>query len=151
MTLPALLLLAATAQQGMMANSPASQPAVVVGPSTPRIVAPQPPQPKVVRPPQERGSAQSLFSPDDYPPAAGGRRGSVGVILTVDPQGRVTGCEVTRSSGSAALDTATCNLLRRRERFTPAIDSNGSPAIGRVPVQIDWDAVFRDVRVIRGN
>jgi protein TonB len=37
------------------------------------------------------------------------------------------GCNLTRSTGNGALDSATCNILRRRAKFTPARDSSGNP------------------------
>ena len=104
-----------------------------------------------VRSPQPRLPLLSLFSPDDYPAAASGRRGVVGLKLFIDPQGRLMTCGINRSSGEAALDVATCDILRRRSRFVPAVDERGGPTSGQVDVQVDWDAVFKRVRVIRGN
>jgi protein TonB len=37
----------------------------------------------------------------------------------------VQSCNVVQSSGNGALDSATCNIIRRRAKFTPARDSNG--------------------------
>ena len=54
-------------------------------------------------------------------------KGTVQASLTIGPDGRVVGCNVTRSSGNSSLDGATCNILRRRAKFTPARDSNGKP------------------------
>ena len=42
----------------------------------------------------------------------------------------MTDCSVTSSSGSSALDQATCRILRSRARFTPARDSSGNPTTG---------------------
>jgi protein TonB len=50
----------------------------------------------------------------------------------------VTGCTVTSSSGSATLDAATCNILRRRARFTPATDSSGNPTTDTASTRIRW-------------
>ena len=41
---------------------------------------------------------------------------------TIGTDGRVTACSVTSSSGSSALDDATCRIMRSRARFTPARD-----------------------------
>ena len=72
---------------------------------------------------------QSLIMAADYPPAALAARqeGRTSYRLAIGPDGRVTGCVVLGSSGSSALDAATCRLLRARARFTPARDSSGSP------------------------
>jgi protein TonB len=90
--------------------------------------------------PRERGSAQSYISPDDYPAAALGSRaeGPVRFTLTIDPGGRVVGCTIVRSSGSATLDAATCGIMHRRARFTPAMDSNGNPVTGTIIQEIVW-------------
>ena len=136
-----LLLSAAGAPaQGMLTNS--TSPPVVVAPATP------PPElladlRRAIHPPRERQPFQSLFSPDDYPAAGNGRRGVVAVKLIIDPQGRVMSCWIKRSSGQSVLDMTTCNVLRRRARFTPASDAGGNPVIGQIPVQVDWDEVFR--------
>jgi protein TonB len=70
-----------------------------------------------------------LFSADDYPASAqaAGAEGTAQAQLTIGPDGRVVGCNLTRSTGNGALDSATCNILRRRAKFSPARDSNGQP------------------------
>ncbi|WJY18501.1 TonB family protein [Alteriqipengyuania flavescens] len=52
----------------------------------------------------------------DYPVEAWrrGEEGSVAFALSYDSSGRVTGCEIRQSSGSASLDAATCPLLYKR-------------------------------------
>jgi protein TonB len=64
------------------------------------------------------------------------------VVLTIDPGGRVVSCGIQQST-SDELSRATCNILRRRARFTPATDALGNPVIGTVKAQVDWDEVFR--------
>ena len=59
----------------------------------------------------------------DYPSTARGAQGSVTAQLSISPEGRVTICRVTRSSGNAALDAATCRLIQQRFRYTPARDA----------------------------
>ena len=130
----------------MVTNSPPPIVAVPHVPGTPVLVPypitppPPPPRAAIVRPPQPRTPLQQLISADDYPASALriGAQGSVGFILDVGPDGRVHGCTITRSSGSSALDSSTCAIMRRRARFTPAIDSNGMPAAGRVTGQAEW-------------
>lgn len=69
-----------------------------------------------------RGTAASWVTSADYPPDAlrAEARGQVSYLLNVGPDGRVTSCRVTRSSQSTSLDEATCRLVTRRARFTPA-------------------------------
>jgi len=95
------------------------------------IAPPPPPLPprKVVSAQSAKGDLRSLFSADDYPASAqsSGAEGTVRASLTIGPDGRVTGCNITQSSGNGSLDSATCNILRRRAKFVPARDSNGNP------------------------
>jgi protein TonB len=76
-----------------------------------------------------RGDVRTLFSGDDYPASAqaAGAEGTARATLTIGPDGRVVGCNLIQSTGNGALDAATCNILRRRAKFTPARDSNGQP------------------------
>jgi protein TonB len=82
----------------------------------------------------------SLIRAPDYPAEAIAARaqGNTGVLLTVHPSGRVTGCSVTASSGWSMLDAATCRLLVSRARFHPARDAAGNPQIGTFPTVIAW-------------
>ena len=105
--------------------------------------APPGPRAEIVRGPEARQPIESLFSPYDYPAAGDGTRGVVSVVLTIDPGGRVVSCGIQQSSGQAVLDMTTCNTLRRRSRFTPAMDSNGNAVTGTTKAQVDWDEVFR--------
>ncbi|MFL6844289.1 MAG: energy transducer TonB [Allosphingosinicella sp.] len=105
-------------------------------------MAPPPPAPapRIVVPARPRADPQSLIAVEDYPQAAirSGEQGRVGFALDVGAELRVHGCSVTRSSGSAALDSATCRLIQSRARFTPAMDSNGRPVPSRVEEIVAW-------------
>ena len=135
------LALAAQAPPVAVTNTPAPPAVLVPVPSFPKA-APMPPPgaAKIVRRPQARQRLQQLISREDYPMSALARReeGRVAFTLDVGENGRVTGCTITRSSGSAALDSSTCRLMRNRARFTPATDSNGMPAAGRVEDELVW-------------
>lgn len=102
------------------------------------------PAPGMLRGPQEHIPPQRYFSPagDDYPAAAEGTgaQGTVRFTLTIDPSGRVVGCTIVHSSGSAVLDAATCNIMHRRARYTPAMDSNGNPVAGTITQDVVWKA-----------
>lgn len=82
----------------------------------------------------------ALFSEDDYPIAALhlGEQGTVQVELLIGKLGRVENCRILQSSNSAALDVATCNILRRRARYSPARDASGQPVEDRLTVKIRW-------------
>jgi protein TonB len=107
-----------------------------VPPVIPPVVAAPPPPPSPPPAPRKVQSAQSakgdlrtLFSADDYPASAqaAGAEGTAQAELTIGTDGRVISCNLIRSTGNSALDAATCNILRRRAKFTPARDSNGNP------------------------
>jgi protein TonB len=87
-----------------------------------------------------KGDLPRLFSTDDYPAAAqrNGDQGTTAVRLTIGPDGRVSDCAVTSSSGSSSLDSTTCNILRRRARFTPAKDQAGNPISDSTSTRIKW-------------
>jgi periplasmic protein TonB len=111
--------------QVVEAPTPPPIPPVAVAPPPP---APPPPPRKVQSAQSARGDLRSLFSADDYPAAAQAAeaQGTAQATLTISPSGQVVGCNLIRSTGNGALDSATCNILRRRAKFTPARDSNGN-------------------------
>ena len=75
--------------------------------------------------------------PSDYPKHLGnaGIGGRVSVTFTVETNGRVTNCRITRSSGIQELDSLTCRLMEQRFRFRPSTDRYGRP----IPDEVDWD------------
>lgn len=64
--------------------------------------------------------------------------GTARFTLAIDARGKVTGCTVTRSTGHAPLDAATCNLVTKRARFEAARDGNGKPVAGSYTGTITW-------------
>jgi protein TonB len=109
-------------------------------PPPPVAQPPAPPAPPAVAVPlSPRGSPQSWVTNDDYPPSAqrDGVEGSTGVRVQVGPDGRVTACAVTSSSGSTILDDTACRLVTRRARFNPAKEAGGSA------IASSWAGRFR--------
>jgi len=86
------------------------------------------------------GNPASWFSNDDYPVEARRRneQGRVQIGLKIDPQGVARACAIMSSSGSVALDDATCALAMRRARFVPARDADGKAAWGSWTGAIRW-------------
>jgi protein TonB len=82
----------------------------------------------------------NLFQDEDYPASAlrAGESGVVGFVAEVGPDGRVTDCVITASSGSAALDLTTCRLVKLRARFVPALDEAGRATADRLRGRIAW-------------
>jgi protein TonB len=64
--------------------------------------------------------------------------GTVGVRVTVTPDGRAAGCQVTSSSGSPILDQAACAGMERYARFDPALDRSGNPTTGSYSTRITY-------------
>ncbi|MFL6752367.1 MAG: energy transducer TonB [Sphingomicrobium sp.] len=50
--------------------------------------------------------------------------------LRVDARGFVSECDVTRGTGTAAIDAVMCNLAHDRLRFRPALNRAGQPVAG---------------------
>jgi protein TonB len=123
--------------QTVSAPPPAAPPPpVVVVPAPP---APPPPRfsPKAAAP---KGRPGDWASDNDYPTRALqlGQEGVTGFHLSLGSDGKVTNCEITKSSGSAELDKTTCDLMRRRARFNPAMDSDGNPTSGSYTSSVRW-------------
>ena len=110
--------------------SPSASPSP--SPSPPPLFDPLPP-----RPSNEQGG---WVTARDYPTIEL-RRGNEGVTayrLSVSSSGRVSACQVTRSSGHARLDEEACDSITRRARFTPAQDRNGNTVVGTYTGQVRW-------------
>lgn len=105
-------------------------------------VAPPPPPPA----PQHPGGATpidplyTLISSDDYPTSAfvKGEQGQVHYKLTIASTGVVTDCTIVQSSGSTALDEATCRIIKQRAKFFPAKDANGTPIADTYDSSLSW-------------
>ncbi|MEO7277478.1 MAG: TonB family protein [Sphingomicrobium sp.] len=69
-----------------------------------------------------------------------GLGGRVSVLFTVESNGRVGRCSVTRSSGVVELDRLTCQLIQQRFRYRPSTDRYGRPIADEVDGDQDWDA-----------
>lgn len=70
---------------------------------------------------------ESPVSAADYPASALALRqeGIVVAAFLVDPNGKVTSCNIAQSSGSDALDQRTCEIVIQRFQFSPARTAQG--------------------------
>lgn len=111
---------------------------IVLPPRKPDIA--EPPKARKVEPARARANLASYVSDEDYPTSAvrNEEQGTTRFRLGVSADGRVTECTVTRSSGSSALDSATCKLMKQRAKFTPARDSDGHLTSDSVTSAIRW-------------
>ena len=54
-------------------------------------------------------------------------QGSASIRFRVEPDGRMSDCRVTRSSGDPYVDSIVCDAATRNMLFSPARDANGRP------------------------
>jgi len=82
------------------------------------------------------------LSSEDYPPDALRRNqsGLVNYSVTVSDSGVPRQCTVPETSGSAALDRRTCEIVMERSAFIPASDGAGSHRSGVYHGRIRWVA-----------
>ncbi len=90
--------------------------------------------------PEPVGSIQGLFSANDYPVEALDRneQGHVGTVIRVDATGAISDCLIEKSSGSAALDRRTCELIRLRAKYKPAHDRRGRAVASEAHETVTW-------------
>lgn len=69
---------------------------------------------------------------------SGSRRGSVGLTLKVNVDGRPSDCRIARTSGIAAVDSLMCELALAHVRFSPARDPRGRPVAQDITWYPDW-------------
>lgn len=101
--------------------------------------------PIIAIPPGAR-SAAPLTNPatwvttQDYPPQAlrDGAEGVTDFKLEIGPDGRVSACWITASSGSPTLDQTTCHQVTMRARFAPAVTAEGQPVVGHYANRVRW-------------
>jgi protein TonB len=117
--------------------APPPAPAPVLAPPA----APAPPAPRFTPVgAQPKGRPAEWVTTEDYPSRAlrENATGTTGFRLSVGPDGRVTGCEITSSSGNDELDKATCKYASSRARFAPAKDGEGQPTTGSYSSRVKW-------------
>jgi len=113
-------------------------------PAPPALIVPPPAPP--APPSQARGATTrderrwAARIQENYPSRALREeiQGTVGVRVTVTPDGRVGECQVTASSGSSILDEAACVGMQRYARFNPALDAAGNPTTGGYSTRITY-------------
>ena len=83
---------------------------------------------------------RGAIGPSDYPRdlRERGLGGRVEFVFTVEANGRVGRCSVTRSSGIAELDALTCRLVQQRFVYRPSTDRYGRPIEDEVDGVQDW-------------
>lgn len=99
-----------------------------------------PPKPSVATPAKLRTNLGDIFTADLYPASA--RRdniqGRVGITVVIGPNGRISSCSVSNSSGNSDLDSTTCRIAMRSMRYDAAKDANGTPIESTVRLGVKW-------------
>ncbi len=87
-----------------------------------------------------KGNAAKWVTNDDYRTRwiMEEMAGTARFTLAIDARGKVTGCTITRSTGHAPLDTATCELVTKRARFDAARDTSGKAVAGSYSGSVTW-------------
>jgi TonB family protein len=75
------------------------------------------------------GDVRPAFTADDYPFEAQVRNqeGKATFLLFIDEKGGVAACNVFKPSGAPALDGMGCQVIVKRAKFKPALDTKGQP------------------------
>jgi protein TonB len=92
------------------------------------------------KPPMPKNDPRKWVTTDDYPARdlREGNEGTSAFRVTVGTNGRVSACEIVKSSGHPGLDAATCKAVKARARFAPATDENGEPVAGTYSNSVLW-------------
>ncbi|MFL0355341.1 energy transducer TonB [Erythrobacter sp. GH1-10] len=120
---------------------PPAPPALTIPPPAPVAPPAPPPAPSLARGASTRGEGRwAARIQENYPSRALREEieGTVGVRVTVTPDGRAANCSVTASSGSSILDDAACRGMERYARFNPALDNAGNPTTGSYATRITY-------------
>lgn len=98
------------------------------------------------------GNPADWFPADAYPPEAraAGVQGRTEFKLELDSQGRITECDIAKSSGSPLLDSTTCALLVTNARFKPAHDVVGKPVPGTWQSAMVWQLATAKPDILEG-
>lgn len=109
----------------------------------PKIADPIPPKPAPAFKPvgaMPKGRPGNWVSTNDYPTRdiRQGNEGTATFLLAITADGKVSNCQITRSSGHPGLDEATCSKVSQRARFDPAKDETGQRVSGTYTGRITW-------------
>lgn len=94
----------------------------------------------LTRLPEPLDNPGTWAGPNDYPRDAliKGKGGIVRFRLDVDVEGKVNRCAILELSAGPELNQKTCEILRRRARFKPALDANGKPVAAYFASSVRW-------------
>ena len=93
-----------------------------------------------VKHPRPTGDQSRWVTADDYPSSdlRAGHTGTTGYRVVVGTNGRVSSCEVVRSSGWPGLDKAACAKVKSNARFQPGTDGTGAKTVDTYSGAVVW-------------
>jgi periplasmic protein TonB len=100
---------------------------------------PPPPHQDPARGARPSNALSSWITQDDYPAGEDPPEGVAAYRLIVGTNGRVSVCDIVRSTGDHRLDEATCKFITRRARFEPATDETGAKVVGSYTGTVKWE------------
>ena len=85
-------------------------------------------------------SPGTWLRPFDYPDKAlvGGKSAIIRFRLVIDASGLVTSCSVPSATKNEGFEGITCDLLKKRARFEPALDGAGKPVASYYVNSVTW-------------
>jgi len=100
-----------------------------------------------------KSSANAQFLAKNYPPESlqRGEQGRVEFQLTFEADGSLTACAITQTSGFAALDNGTCNMLAQSAKIEPARDAEGRRVSVVRTGYIDWKLPSNTVKIAQAS
>ena len=114
----------------------APPPIVAKPPAPPPVQAAAPPPP----PPTELKPIARTHSLPPYPTISQrlGEQGTSTMEVSINTEGSVTECKITKSSGSERLDSAACDYVKSRWKWQPPTQL-GKPVSANTLVSVKWD------------
>lgn len=100
--------------------------------------------------PRPLSEPSSWLPPGSYPSdlADEGRQALVDVRLLIDPAGAISDCQVVNGYSEPRFAKVTCDRIRERAKFEPALDSAGQPVASYAVRRVRW-VIDRKPRMIR--
>lgn len=86
--------------------------------------------------PNPIGNEANWVRTSDYPGTWA--TGITTMRLVIEVSGRVSSCTTVVPSGSPRLDTAACDALTERARYSPAISADGAPTEAAILKRVRW-------------
>ena len=85
-----------------------------------------------------KGNPGNWFRPEDFPNAFTGDSAVVRFRVVIDASGAITECAIPSATKGEEFERATCEVLRKRGRFEPALDASGKSVASYYTNTVSW-------------